>query len=51
MGWLIELILEIVGGTATDQAAQRMSRGGCILVVVVALVIAATIAWLWIAYG
>ena len=34
MGWLLELLVEIVGGAAADGVASRMSAWGCFLVLI-----------------
>ena len=34
MGWLLELLVEIVGVTAADAVVSRMSARGCFLVLI-----------------
>ena len=46
MGWLIELLVEIVGGTVADEAARRLPAWGCALIIGAIAVVVLLVAWL-----
>jgi hypothetical protein len=46
MGWLLELLVEIVGGTVADEAARRIPAWGCALIIGVIAVAVLLLVWL-----
>ena len=46
MGWLLELLVDIVGGTVFDEMARRIPAWGCALIIVTITVAVFLAVWL-----